>query len=114
MTLKKGHTKFVNIGSQFEPKACTAVIWNSPNEDGSINFDSIHYGMAVEEGYKAVIANWFRSASSSGKEQSMLIKEHNKFVPNYTKIGFRKTKISSDTTGKMVWATARSCFCLRD
>ncbi|MFT4814113.1 MAG: hypothetical protein ACI9WR_001423, partial [Paracoccaceae bacterium] len=50
----------------------------------------------------------------SGKEQSMLIKEHNKFVPNYTKIGFRKTKISSDTTGKMVWATAISCFCLRD
>lgn len=101
-TKKGGHTKFVNIDSQFEPKTGTAVIWNTLNADGSINFDSIHHGMPVEEGYKAVITKWFRSTSSSNQEQPMFIKERNEFVPNYTKIGFKKTKIPSDLFAKIL------------
>lgn len=101
-TKKGGHTKFVNIGSQFQPKTGTAVIWNNLNEDGSINFDSIHHGMPVKEGYKAVITKWFRSTSSSSKEQSMFIKERNEFVPNYTKIGFKKTNIPPELFAKIL------------
>jgi len=73
-TKKGGHTNFLNIGCQFEPKSGTAVIWNNLNEDGSINFDSIHHGMPVIEGYKAIITKWFRSASSLNEAPPMFIK----------------------------------------
>ncbi|HEY3075838.1 MAG TPA: 2OG-Fe(II) oxygenase [Burkholderiales bacterium] len=55
-----GETAFVNVGLAIPPKAGTAVLWNNLRADGTPNYDTLHHGMPVKAGYKAIITKWFR------------------------------------------------------
>jgi len=55
-----GETAFVNLGLVIPPKAGTAVLWNNLRADGSPNYDTLHHGMPVKAGNKAIITKWFR------------------------------------------------------
>lgn len=59
-----GETTFPNVGLAVRPKSGLAVIWNSLRPDGSPNPDSIHHGMPVRAGSKAIITKWFRASRS--------------------------------------------------
>jgi prolyl 4-hydroxylase len=55
-----GETAFVNAGLVIPPRQGTAVLWNNLRADGSGNYDTLHHGMPVKAGYKAIITKWFR------------------------------------------------------
>jgi prolyl 4-hydroxylase len=55
-----GETAFVNVGLTIPPKAGTAVLWNNLKPDGTPNYDTLHHGMPVRAGRKAIITKWFR------------------------------------------------------
>jgi len=59
-TPKGGGTHFVHLDHIFYPKCGTAVIWNNLYSDGLPNRHTLHHGMPVEEGKKAIITKWFR------------------------------------------------------
>lgn len=61
-----GATAFPNIGLAVRPRTGLAVIWNSLRPDGQPNPDSIHHGMPVQAGWKAIITKWFRAPRNSG------------------------------------------------
>jgi prolyl 4-hydroxylase len=41
-----------------------AVIWNNLYPDGTPNPDTLHQGMPVKAGHKAIITKWFRKPPS--------------------------------------------------
>jgi prolyl 4-hydroxylase len=55
-----GETAFVNLGLAIRPKTGLAVIWNNVLPGGQPNPDTLHHGMPVKAGYKAIITKWFR------------------------------------------------------
>jgi prolyl 4-hydroxylase len=55
-----GETAFVNVGLVIPPKQGMAVLWNNLRPDGSGNYDTLHHGMPVKAGHKAIITKWFR------------------------------------------------------
>jgi prolyl 4-hydroxylase len=59
-----GETAFVNVGLVLPPKAGMAVIWNNLYPDGTPNPDTLHQGMPVKAGHKAIITKWFRKPPS--------------------------------------------------
>ncbi len=59
-TPKGGATHFVHVGRKVKPKRGRAVIWNNLHPDGSVNPNTKHHGMPVEEGRKVIITKWFR------------------------------------------------------
>jgi prolyl 4-hydroxylase len=55
-----GETNFVDAGLAFRPKLGQAVIWNNLDQDGQPNPHTLHQGMPVTSGAKAIITKWFR------------------------------------------------------
>ena len=55
-----GETAFVKGGLAIPPKQGMAVLWNNLKPDGTPNYDTLHHGMPVTAGYKAIITKWFR------------------------------------------------------
>ena len=55
-----GETNFVDAGFAFKPKLGQAVIWNNLHPDGQPNAHTLHQGMPVTSGAKAIITKWFR------------------------------------------------------
>lgn len=55
-----GETAFVNLGLVIPPKQGSTVLWNNLRADGTPNYDTLHHGMQVKAGYKAIITKWFR------------------------------------------------------
>jgi len=55
-----GETRFVDAGLAFRPKLGQAVIWNNMQPDGWPNPHTLHQGMPVTSGAKAIITKWFR------------------------------------------------------
>jgi prolyl 4-hydroxylase len=55
-----GETRFVDAGFAFRPKLGQAVIWNNLHPDGQPNPHTLHQGMPVTSGSKAIITKWFR------------------------------------------------------
>jgi prolyl 4-hydroxylase len=55
-----GETHFVRIGLRVRPKAGLAVIWNNLLPEGRPNPNTLHQGMPVISGNKAIITKWFR------------------------------------------------------
>ena len=68
------------------PRLGQAIIWNNLYQDGRPNPDTLHHGMPVEQGYKAVITKWFRQRGR-GK---MYSKGPNELIPSFTSRGFEK------------------------
>jgi prolyl 4-hydroxylase len=57
---KGGGTKFFAIDKTFQPQKGRAVVWNNLYPDGTVNRDTLHAGLPVEEGHKVIITKWFR------------------------------------------------------
>src|SRR6185503_17056751 len=55
-----GETAFVNVGLIIPPRAGMAVLWNNLRADSTPNYDTLHHGMPVKAGRKAIITKWFR------------------------------------------------------
>jgi len=55
-----GETAFVNVGLVIPPRQGTALLWNNLRADGGGNYDTLHHGMPVKAGCKAIITKWFR------------------------------------------------------
>jgi prolyl 4-hydroxylase len=55
-----GETRFVDAGLAFRPKLGQALIWNNLQPDGQPNPHTLHQGMPVTSGAKAIITKWFR------------------------------------------------------
>ena len=55
-----GATRFFAIEHDFLPVKGMAVIWNNLHADGTVNADTLHAGLPVEEGEKLIITKWFR------------------------------------------------------
>ena len=59
-----GATAFTSAGFVVQPKTGRAVIWNNLAANGEPNPDTIHQGMPVLAGSKAIITKWFRCPRS--------------------------------------------------
>lgn len=58
-----GYTDFPKLKIAGKPQRGNALIWNNLNPDGSVNHNTLHHGMPVIKGWKAVITKWFRIKS---------------------------------------------------
>lgn len=96
-----GETEFKNLGVSFKPKAGTAIIWNSLDANGRPNTNSLHEAHPVGSGYKAIITKWFRCGSHDQKAPPLLLKERNEFIPNYTRVGFKKERLNHELFAKI-------------
>jgi prolyl 4-hydroxylase len=105
-----GETEFLNLGIKIRPKQGLAVIWNNLNSEGVPNLNTIHRAHPVLRGYKCVITKWFR-ASGTGP---MYIKEPNEFIPNYTKKGFKKSRLDPELFKKIAKFYRQNQRCSRD
>ena len=86
-TCSGGETHFPELDTTFVPRAGTALIWNNRDERGRLNPATLHHGMPVKRGFKAIITKWFRSASP----RPTYVKEPNEYLPPLTDRGFMKT-----------------------
>jgi prolyl 4-hydroxylase len=55
-----GATAFPHAGIQIRPQTGLAVIWSNLLPDGRPNPTTLHHGMPVREGVKAIVTKWFR------------------------------------------------------
>jgi len=55
-----GETEFINLGIKVKPKIGKLVVWDNLNEDGSLDYDSLHAGLPVTEGKKFIAVIWIR------------------------------------------------------
>ena len=62
-----GCTFMSKINKKFYPKKGQAVIWNNLNENGSINYNTLHSGEPIIKGEKWIITKWFRQKSINNK-----------------------------------------------
>jgi prolyl 4-hydroxylase len=84
-----GETEFLKLGIKIKPQRGRAVIWNNLTEQGLPNPNTLHQAHPVLRGYKCVITKWFRAIGSG----PMFTKEPNEFIPNFTKKGFKKSRL---------------------
>ncbi len=88
-----GETEFRHVGTAFAPREGQALIWNSLDENGSPNHNSLHQAHPVRQGYKAVITKWFRCGSRQNPAPPCWVREANENVRNYTRVGFNLARI---------------------
>lgn len=55
-----GETNFPNLNIMVKPKKGKLVLWDNINEDGSLDYDSLHAGLPVKSGYKYIAVIWIR------------------------------------------------------
>jgi len=55
-----GETEFINLGIKIKPKIGKLIVWDNLNEDGSLDYDSLHAGLPVIEGKKFIAVIWIR------------------------------------------------------
>ena len=93
-----GETRFDKLGKTYPPRQGMAIIWNSLDENGKPNRSTMHHGLAVKTGYKAIVTKWFRT----GKTGTIFTKDSGEFIPNHTKTGFYKEFLSQDLFTKIL------------
>lgn len=59
-----GHTDFPKLDLSVKPKLGTAVIWNSLDEKGRVNPNTVHWAKPIIKGEKYVITKWFRERAN--------------------------------------------------
>lgn len=91
-----GETVFPQLNTSVKPKTGKAVIWNSLDSTGQVNFNTLHHATPVLKGTKAIITKWFRVASDIQPAPKMFTKEANEFIPNYTRVGFYKSTFPTE------------------
>jgi len=55
-----GATWFPRAGIKVAPRKGLLLIWNNMKLDGTPNYDTLHEGMAVQQGTKYIVTKWFR------------------------------------------------------
>ena len=55
-----GETHFPSLNLVVKPKKGKLVIWDNVNEDGSLDFNSLHAGLPVKKGFKYIAVIWIR------------------------------------------------------
>jgi prolyl 4-hydroxylase len=93
-----GETEFIRLKQTIKPKKGMAIIWNSLNEDGSNNYNTLHQAHPVRSGVKSIITKWFRTKGQG----PMFTKEPNEYIPNYTQVGFKKEKLDGQLFEKIL------------
>ena len=92
-----GETEFMRLKQTIKPKKGMAIIWNSLNEDGSNNHNTLHQAHPIRSGFKSIITKWFRIKGQG----PMFTKESNEYIPNYTQVGFKKEKLDDQLFEKI-------------
>jgi len=88
-TAEGGQTHFPELGLTIEPNTGSAVVWNNVGKDGQLNRATLHQGMPVKRGYKAIITKWFRSKYN----HAIFKKESSEYLKPLTRDGFIKMPI---------------------
>jgi prolyl 4-hydroxylase len=57
---KGGSTSFPYYDLVIQPEKQKLVTWDNLNPDGTLNMDSLHAGLPVEEGIKYILVIWIR------------------------------------------------------
>jgi prolyl 4-hydroxylase len=55
-----GETNFPSIGKKIKPETAKIVVWSNLNDDGTLDYDSIHAGLPVISGTKYIATIWIR------------------------------------------------------
>ena len=58
-----GVTEFPRVGVRITPERGMLVLWNNALPDGTVNEDTLHSALPVEQGVKYVITKWFRGGA---------------------------------------------------
>jgi len=58
-----GETEFPNLGIKIKPKKGKLIIWNNTNDDGTVDYDSLHAGLPVKSGVKYIAVIWVRAST---------------------------------------------------
>lgn len=58
-----GETSFPYYDLVIKPEKQKLVIWDNLNPDGTLNMDSLHAGLPVEEGVKYILVIWIREST---------------------------------------------------
>jgi len=93
-----GETYFPKLNRSFSPQQGKAIIWNNLKHDGSPNPFTLHHGMPVKEGYKAIITKWFRTNGQGDRCN----REKNENIHSHTQNGFLKSTIPSSLFHKIL------------
>lgn len=93
-----GETEFPELGISMKPHRGRALVWNNLTEQGVPNPNTIHRAKPVLSGHKCVITKWFR-ANGSGP---MYTKEPNEYIPNFTKEGFKRSRLDPSLQAELV------------
>jgi len=91
-TAEGGSTYFTEMDLNVEPVAGTAIVWSNIGYDGELNNATMHHGMPVISGYKAVITKWFRSVDGIPRYNKVA----NELLPPLTKDGFLKQQVPEE------------------
>lgn len=59
-TAAGGETRFPRVDQVFSPRRGQALAWNNLLANGEVNPATLHHGMPVIRGYKAIVTKWFR------------------------------------------------------
>ena len=84
-----GGTRFPRLNKTWAPKLGSLLVWNNLDANGDPNPNSLHQGLPVKRGFKAILTQWFRENGNG----NVLKKEENEYFPNYTRVGFTKRQI---------------------
>ena len=93
-----GGTVFPKYGINIKPKTGRAVVWLNILPDGNGDNDTLHWGTPVEKGEKLIITKWFRTKGTTNDNFKLSLSNQ---IPNYTRLGYHKTKLSPELFRKI-------------
>lgn len=93
-----GETEFSRLNIKIKPQLGRAIIWNNLHSTGNPNINTMHQSHPVIKGTKCIITKWFRSIGKG----VVATKEPNELIDNYTKKGFKKTKLNKDLYARIL------------
>jgi hypothetical protein len=87
-----GETEFIKKEKTVIPKIGRLLIWRNLNEDGSLDYDSLHAGLPVQTGEKYIAIIWVREKQFESNTTSLNNTENMEIEPMHSNLG----KILSD------------------
>jgi len=93
-----GETEFPLLNIKIKPQLGRAVIWNNLLTNGKSNSNTLHQAHPIIKGTKCIITKWFRSRGQG----IPFTKDPNELIDNYTKKGFKKTKLNEDLYARIL------------
>lgn len=94
-----GTTEFTHLGINIKPKEGKAIFWNNIDSNGEVIENTKHWAKPPTSGRKFVITKWFREFRY---DRSPYIPKVRNYIPNYTKYGYSKQKLSDKLFNKIL------------